>query len=338
MVEFRTGIYMFACLIPLFLSTYRILLLKDFSSFWDAKQYLAGFQAIQLTGEISAARPYFGKFTEIILSLIYLFLSLFFSVDSIQEILIVNNSIFWVIYIPAIRIFLGKIFLNLETRVNHDRFVNMLWLIILYTTPIGIAMQVGRQAICFSLIILIVGIFSNFKFKILPISLYLVTLITHIYSIVTAFIVLKIYQAKFILAIIPLIITIIMIYLALPLYNKYVPELYSQTTISEFSNPYLNYTFIIILLFFLPTQRTDWKIKKVTFSCIIIGMVFLYAYQPLFLAQRLLFGMDHVLLIIICSTLLVRRYKKISNHLILKSYVILPVSFMIKIIESVVLL
>ncbi|MDB0015527.1 hypothetical protein N9E40_04425 [Amylibacter sp.] len=338
MREVRTALFLILGFMPFILSTLRILLTDDLSSFWDAKQYLQGFQAIQSSGNIFGGMSYFGKITEITLSSLYLFISYFITIETTRGILLLNNTIFWIIYIPALLVFSKRLLVGIVPHYRSKWIGELTWLNALLMTPLGVAFQVGRQAICFAIIFYIVTLVSRKKIFLFNFLVFITTILTHVYSLVTSFVIASLIKSRTSFGLILLFAAVLITYFGLNIFNETIPILYVQTEISPFSNLYLNFSLLVILIFFIPTQRSDISLKNLSITLFFITIIALYAFQPLFIIRRILFGFDHVILFFSTVIFLTKRYSWYPSRFVSKLYLLLPLTVSLKILEAYLLI
>ena len=145
----------------------------DIVHHWDGKNYYKGYIEVYQFGNGFLAYDYFGKSTEILFPVLYLILAIMPKINSPEGLLILHNFLFSILYVLLMRVLLTRKIINLSCVI-----------ILLGFCPPGIALQLGRQAIAFPIILIMVVYFYNYKksFLIVPLT----SIFSHLMSLFTS--------------------------------------------------------------------------------------------------------------------------------------------------------
>jgi hypothetical protein len=276
----------------------------DSTIHWDSKNYFRGYEAVYSTGSISAANEHFGKITEFVFPLFYLILSVFPKINSPEMLIIIHSILFAILFIISVILCLKRGYFNTAQSV-----------LIYGMVPPGVALQIGRQAVAFCIILIMVAVVRKTKWQ-LFIAL-LASSATHLMSIPTAIFYTLFFRKMDNVKIVILPIILFLLFLPLTL-------LLDVGALPAIVRNYLNITFVpkvlgsnsvfgVLLLFGFLLAYSIICLKIPKWNLIVLVLVINIAIWYYFSLSRLLFGYYFFILpLFLISSFILSRDRKVQ--------------------------
>lgn len=281
----------------LLLLCYAYLLNISYPDHNDARNYYLGYDLIANQGlNIENVQRYFGRKPEFIFPIIYYFFSIFLNLSSVNEVIILNTFITFPIYALAIKKFISAVF-----KEQPIRFQMCIAILLIAILPIGVYVQLARQAFGFSLALLLVSLFMH-RLQFLKLLAFPMVAITHVGSI---FATLQIFYSKNLLL---HIIHVLTVYYLLTSVLSLHQVSFSDITSFKVRDQYLYVVLAMFSVTLLLQFRYISKSKLAQFAI----LVFLYMFVSYHVAfsTRFLYGFSWFFLTLLLVSLATQSSKK----------------------------
>jgi hypothetical protein len=262
--------------------------IKNTEFYYDAHFYLLGYNLISTSnGFFNIFNEYYGSGSEILLSFIYLLLSLFTTPENIIEMITLNNIIFSL----SLLVLISVIFFKRKIIGLNSRQSLTLISLILALMPLGAASQLARQA--FTIVILASFVIYFYRSLVVYLFIPVVSVFSHFGSFITvypflAFLRSSVFRINFlyILTILLLLYIISTFFLDTYFLFKIIEHPTMRFKIGEFN---ISSVYNPAILFNILGSLFLIKNKKLKFLIIVYNI--LYLFYPVFFFTRVFWGL-----------------------------------------------